>query len=50
MWLLVILGDGRFAVKLPTLPLDGRHPATQGRWSDLRGRIQEHSLKEQDLA
>jgi putative oxidoreductase len=29
MWLLVVLGDGRFAISLPKLPFDGRHPGTQ---------------------
>ena len=29
MALLVILGDGRFAIPLPKLPFDGRHPDTQ---------------------
>jgi putative oxidoreductase len=30
MWILGIIGDGRYAIRLPHLSLDGRHPAT--RW------------------
>lgn len=28
MWLLVLIGDGRYAIRLPKLPFDGRHPDT----------------------
>jgi putative oxidoreductase len=28
MWVLIIIGDGRYALKLPKLPMDGRHPQT----------------------
>lgn len=28
MWVLIIIGDGRFALRLPHLAFDGRHPAT----------------------
>ena len=28
MWVLILIGDGRYALRLPHLPLDGRHPAT----------------------
>jgi len=29
MWVLALIGDGRYAIPLPGLPWDGRHPATR---------------------
>lgn len=37
MWILIVAGDGRFAVKVPHLFMDGRHPAT---WLKLGRRTQ----------
>jgi len=29
MWVLIIIGDGRYAVRVPHLAFDGRHPSTR---------------------
>jgi putative oxidoreductase len=29
MWVLIIIGDGRYAIRVPHLAFDGRHPSTR---------------------
>jgi putative oxidoreductase len=29
MWVLIIIGDGRYALRVPHLAFDGRHPSTR---------------------